>query len=67
MFLDVVRHIRNHSYGGMFYRKPITYFDEDGMVYWTMGAPVEETTIVNRCQKEDSYECRLKNGTLPAS
>lgn len=30
-----------------------------------MGAPVEETTIINRCLKENSYEARLKNGTLP--
>jgi hypothetical protein len=45
--------------------KPITYFDEDGRVYWTMGAPIEETTIVNRCTKEQTYEYRLKNGTLP--
>jgi len=31
-----------------------------------MGAPVEETTIVNRCRREDTYEKRLQNGTLPA-
>jgi len=34
-------------------------------VYWTMGAPLEETTIINRCRKEDSFESRSKNGTLP--
>jgi hypothetical protein len=26
---------------------------------------ISETTIINRCRKEHSYECRLKNGTLP--
>ena len=65
LFLRVVEHIREHGYQGCFYRKPITYFDEDGMTYWTMGAPVEETTIINRCPKEDTYEARLKAGTLP--
>jgi hypothetical protein len=65
LFLSLVRHIRTHGYEGRFYRKPITYFDEDGMVYWTMGAPIEETTIVNRCTKEKSFEYRLKHGTLP--
>ena len=26
-----------------------------------MGAPVEETTIINRCRREDTYESRLKD------
>ena len=43
----------------------ITYFDEDGLVYWTMGAPLEKTTGINRCTKENTYEYRLKKGTLP--
>ena len=30
-----------------------------------MGNPVEETTIVNRCREEGSYERRRQNGTLP--
>lgn len=67
LFLSLVRYIREHGYEGKFYRKPITYFDEDGMVYWTMGAPIEETTIVNRCPKEQTYEYRLKHDTLPKS
>lgn len=65
LFLSLVAHIRQEGYEGRFYRKQITYFDEDGMVYWTMGAPIEETTIVNRCPTERTYEYRLKNGTLP--
>ncbi len=67
LFLMLVRHIRSHGYEGMFYRKPITYFDEDEMVYWTMGAPIEETIIVNRCKKEQTYEYRREHGTLPES
>lgn len=66
-FIQLARHIRTYGYEGQFYSKPITYFDEDGMVYWTMGAPIEETTIVNRCTKEQTYEYRLEHGTLPES
>ena len=66
-FLALVEHIRQFGYAGSFYQKPITYFDEDDFVYWTMGAAIETTTIINRCRKENSYEVRLKNGTLPAT
>lgn len=65
LFVDSVNHIRAFGYVGSFYKMSITYFDHDGMVYWTMGAPIEETIIINRCKKENSYEERLKNGTLP--
>ena len=64
-FVDLVHHIRAHGYEASFYRKPITYFDEDGLVYWTMGEPVEVTTIINRCRTDQTYEYRLKHGTLP--
>jgi hypothetical protein len=54
-----------NGYEGDFYKMKITYYDEDGLVYWTMGAPLSETTIINRCKKENSYEHRLANVTLP--
>lgn len=65
LFLDLVKYIRANGYLGTFYHKPITYLDHDGMVYWTMGAPFDETIIVNRCKKEDSYEIRLVQNKLP--
>ena len=65
LFVQLVEHIRAEGYDGNFYRRKITYYDEDGMTYWTMGAPVEETIIINRCSKEDTYEARLAKGTLP--
>lgn len=65
LFVQLVEHIRAHGFEGRFYNKPITYFAEGGMIYWTMGAPVEETVVINRCRAEDSYESRRKNGTLP--
>jgi hypothetical protein len=67
LFVQLVHHIRTHGCEGQFYSKSIIYFDEDGMVYWTMGAPMEQTTIVNRCKHEQSYEYRVKHGTLPES
>lgn len=65
LFEAMVRHIREHGFAGRFYEKVITYFAEDGMLYWTMGAPLEKTIIINRCREEDSYENRRRNGTLP--
>ena len=67
LFVRLVRHIREHGYEGKFYRKSITYFDDLGMIYWTMGAPLDETIIVNRCNKNDSYEYRLLKGKRPES
>jgi len=64
-FIELVKHIRCYGYEGKFYRKIIKYFDHDGMTYWTMGSPIEETIIVNRCLKENTFELRAKEGRLP--
>ena len=65
LFVALVRHIREKGYEGKFYKKSITYYNDGELVYWTMGAPLDETIIVNRCNKEDSYESRLQNDSLP--
>jgi len=65
LFERLVGHIRLHGSEGRFYQRAITYYEEAGLVYWTMGAPLGETTIVNRCRKEDTYAERLRHGTLP--
>ncbi len=65
LFELVVQHLRNNGYQGHFYKRPITYYEESGWLYWTMGAPIAETVIINRCRKEDSYEFRQEAGTLP--
>jgi hypothetical protein len=65
LFEQLVRHIRANGFEAPFYDEKYIYYEEDGMLYWTMGAPVNETTIINRCKKDNSYEARLKNGTLP--
>jgi hypothetical protein len=65
LFERLVTHIRDHGYEGRFYERVITYHEEAGLVYWTMGAPLNDTAIVNRCRSEDTYERRLVAGTLP--
>lgn len=65
LFVQLVKHIREFGYGGRFYKRPITYFDYEGMTYWTMGEPIEATTIINRCLKEHTFEAREKEGRLP--
>ena len=67
LFVKLVEHIRENGYQGYFYKKEITYYDEDGLVYWTMGAPVQETEIINRCRKEQTYEYRLAHDDLPTT
>lgn len=65
LFDALVRYIRQHGFEDHFYQRVLTYFHEDGLLYWTMGEPIEETIIINRCKEEGSYENRLRNGTLP--
>jgi hypothetical protein len=65
LFESMVKHIRSNGYEGRFYEQKTTYYEEAGLVYWTMGAPLEETIIINRCRKEDSYEARSASGSLP--
>ena len=65
VFVQLVNHIRSNGFEGQFYRQRFTYYEEGGLVYWTMGAPLDETTIVNRCKKEESYEFRARSGRLP--
>lgn len=66
LFVWLVGHIRQHGFEGRFYQRVLTYFAWDGLLYWTMGEPIEETTIINRCKEEGSYKNRLRDGTLPA-
>jgi len=67
LFVRLVEHIRAHGREGRFYQRAITYYEEADLVYWTMGAPLAETIIINRCKAEDTYEERLRRGTLPES
>jgi hypothetical protein len=50
LFEEVVAFIRPHGERRTFEPtgKSSVYFDIDGRQYWTMGAPIEETIIINR-------------------
>ena len=65
LFIALVTHIRTYGYEGQFYRLTLTYFDEGDHVYWTMGEPIDETEIVNRCRRDQTYEYRLTHNLLP--
>ena len=64
LFEKTVKHIRSNGYEGRFYHKEIRCYEEAGLVYWTMGAPVEQTVIINRCRKEDSLEVRSASASV---
>lgn len=50
-FESFVLHIREHGYRGRFRGRTYTYLDVGEWTYWTAGAPVEETVIINRAQR----------------
>ncbi len=73
-FEKLVHHIRQHGREGRFYHRTLFYFEEDGLLYWTMvektvdgswSYAIDSETIINRCKVRESYENRLKAGTLP--
>lgn len=66
IFYRLVKLIQNEGYLGKFYSKELTYYDYDNKVYWTMGDTPVNTTVINRCNKDSTYEIREKEGNLPA-
>lgn len=48
IFIDFVIHIRKNGIKERFWRTFFIYYYLDGYKYWTMGNPIEETTILNR-------------------
>ena len=50
LFEEAVKFIRSHGESRIFAPtgRSSIYLDVDGRQYWTMGAPVEETIIINR-------------------
>ena len=47
-FERFVMYIREHGYKRKFGSRWYTYLDMDGHAYWTMGAAVNVTTVINR-------------------
>lgn len=48
-FVAMVKIIRAYGKVENFYRNQYTYLYVDGLKYWTMGNPLDETTVINRC------------------
>lgn len=65
LFGRLVRHILIHGFEAVLYGRLIIYLNDNGMIYWTIAASPEETTIVNRFSREDLWEYRLEYGNLP--
>ena len=61
----LARHIFEHGVEGRFYSQVRKYHHEDGHVYWFMDASPEETTLINRCREDQTWEARRAAGTLP--
>jgi SAM-dependent methyltransferase len=47
-FDDVVTFIREYGYGERYAKTKYTYFNANGVRYWTMGAPLRSTILINR-------------------
>ena len=60
-FVWFVEFIRDYGFECKFAGKTHTYYELDGHYYWTMGDPVEETIILNRCKVEDYI---VKDGSM---
>ena len=60
-FVWFVEFIRDYGFTCNFAGKQYIYFELDGHYYWTMGEPIEETIILNRC-KADDYQ--IKDGNM---
>lgn len=50
-FCRFVMLIRECGYTQYFFKKAFVYLDIDGWQYWTMGAPLSDTTLINRAAK----------------
>lgn len=58
-FVQFVLYIREYGFEASFWRKNHIYLPLDGKYYWTMGAPIDETIIINRCRQSD-YELFMR-------
>ena len=50
LFNSFVIFIRENGYKDSFFGKEYMYLDVDDYKYWTMGNPIEETTLINRAK-----------------
>ena len=57
VFEQAVSFIRDNGFLAFFWGQEYTYYYMDGHYYWTMGEPVSETILINRCEY-NLYEMR---------
>lgn len=57
-FEAVVKFIRENSYTEYFHGRPFKMFKLNGYKYWTMGAPLKDTILINRavCLSHNEYD-----------
>lgn len=60
-FEEFVAYIRENGFAARFGDQEYLYYELGGRYYWTMGDPIEETYILNRCYVND---CETKNGVM---
>ncbi len=65
MFEQIVAFIRENGFVAFYGRKgPNRYYTVDDYYYWTMGAPIEETTILNRAKLSDYSFTETERGLI---
>lgn len=47
-FVEIVELIRRYGYTELYHGRPYTMLNLNGMKYWTMGAPIPATILINR-------------------
>jgi len=53
VFEDIVKFIRDEGFEAVYEARAGMYYILDECYYWTMGAPIEETTVLNRAKLSD--------------
>lgn len=65
VFEQIVTFIRENGFLAIYGRKgPNRYYTVDDYYYWTMGAPIEETTILNRAKLSDYSFTETERGLI---
>lgn len=59
-FERAVMDIRTYGYIRRYKGYDYTSYDLDGWYYWTMGAPLEETILINRAQVDVETDASLR-------
>ena len=65
VFEEITLFIRENGFTAQYGNKgPNRYYIVDEYYYWTMGAPIEETTILNRARSKDYSFVKTEHGLM---